>query len=574
LKPFRGKKMLARVTRRTTMMAVAAAAMLSGTSAQAAPPADLQARADALVERTWPADGPGAAVIITQGGRTIYARGRGLANVEARTPISPDTVFRLGSITKQFTSSVIMQLVQEGRIGLDDPLSRFLPDYPQSGASATVRQLLNHTSGVQSYTGIPGFMGSDANTNRPYTTAQMVDLFRDLPSPTRPGEAWNYNNSGYVLLGAIIEQVTGKAWHEAVAERITRPLGLTTIRYGVGEERIPNMARGYTRDDDVVRLARPIHMSVPHAAGALTGTVRDLAGWAQALHHGRVVSAQSYAQMVQPAALPEGRTHPYGFGLGLGDLRGRATVGHGGGIFGFGTASTYVPSEDLFVAVFTNSDTHDIAPDVTMNRLAALALGDPYPEFTAVALDMAAVEPLTGLYRIDGATAERRFFARDGKLYTQRADGPPQEVFSAGGGRFFYGPASLTWFQIRPAADGAHVMEMHQEGAQQAERALRTGPVPAEAAAVTLPRNVLERYVGAYRMPIGQLTVAVDSEGALTAQLPGQPPVHLDATSETEFRVREVGAALVFTVENGRVTRATIRQGGRELSGERVADGS
>ena len=552
------------------MMAMAAAVALSGATAQAAPPADLRAQADALVERTFPAAGPGGAVIITQGGRTIYARGRGLANVEARTAITPDTVFRLGSITKQFTASVIMQLVQEGRISLDDPLSRFFPDYPQPGAGATVRQLLNHTAGVQSYTAIPGFMGAEANTNRAYTTAEMIALFRDMPSPTRPGEAWNYNNSGYVLLGAIIEQVTGKAWHEAVAERIAQPLGLASIRYGVGEERIPNMARGYTVGDNGVQPARPIHMSVPHAAGALTGNVRDLATWAQALHHGRVVSAQSYAQMIQPASLPEGRTHPYGFGLGLGDVRGRPAVGHGGGIFGFGTSSTYVPSEDLFVAVFTNSDTHDVAPDVTLNRLAAIALGDPYPELTAVALDMAAVEPLTGLYRIEGQTDERRFFARDGKLFTQRADGPPQEVFAAGGDRFFYGPASLTWFHIRRAADGSHVMEMHQEGAQLAERAIRTGPVPAEAAALALPRATLERYVGAYRMPIGQLTVAIDADGTLTGQLPGQPPVHLDATSETAFRVREVGAALVFTVENGRVTRATIRQGGRELSGDRA----
>ena len=556
------------------MAAMAAAAAVSGTAAQAAPPADLRAQADALVERTFPADGPGGAVIITQGGRVIYARGRGLADVQARTAITPDTVFRMGSITKQFTASVIMQLVQEGRIGLDDPLSRFFPDYPQPGAGATVRQLLSHTGGVQSYTAIPGFMRDDANTSRAYTTAEMIALFRDMPSPTRPGEAWNYNNSGYVLLGAIIEQVTGKAWHEAVTERIARPLGLTTIRYGVGEERIPGMARGYTVGDNGVQLARPIHMSVPHAAGALTGNVRDLATWAQALHHGRVVSVQSYAQMTQAASLPEGRTHPYGFGLNLGDVRGRPAVGHGGGIFGFGTSSTYAPSEDLFVAVFTNSDTHDVDPDVTMTRLAALALGDPYPQMTAIPLDVAAVEPLSGLYRIEGTTDDRRFFTRDGKLYTQRADAPPSEVFAVGEDRFFYGPASLTGFQIRRAADGAHVMEMHQQGAHAAERAVRTGPVPAEAAALALPRAVLERYVGAYRMPIGQLTVAIDESGTLTGQLPGQPPVHLDATSETEFRVREVGAQLVFTVENGRVTRATIRQGGRELSGEREGSGS
>ena len=563
--------MLGAVTRRTAMAAMAAGGIFAAAPSQAQP-ADLQARADAYVERTWPADGPGGAVIITRGGRTIYARGRGLANVETRTPITPDTVFRMGSITKQFTSSVIMQLVQEGRIRLDDPVSRFLPDYPQPGASATVRQLLNHTSGIQSYTSIPGFMRDDANISRAYTTAEMIALSRDLPAPSRPGEAWSYNNSGYVLLGAIIERVTGKSWHEAVVERIARPLSLSTVRYGVGEDRIPNMARGYTIGDNGVQLARPLHMSVPHAAGALTGNVRDLAAWARALHHGRVVNAQSYAQMIQPAPLTEGRTHPYGFGLQLDDVRGRPAIGHNGGISGFGTTSTYVPGEDLFIAVFTNSDTHEIAPDTIMRRLAAMALGDPYPDLQAVAVDMAAVEPLLGLYRVEGGDAERTFFARDGKLYTQRTDGPELEVFPAGGNRFFYGPASLTWFEMRRAADGAHVMEMHQEGAVAGERALRAGPVPTEAAAgIALPRALLERYVGAYRMPIGLLTIAFGEGDSLTVQLEGQPALPVAARSETEFSVARVGATLVFSADGSRVT---VRQGGREMSGARERGGS
>jgi len=166
-------------------LAVLAAAFTGGAAA-AEPAPDLRARAQAILDGSYPADGPGAAVIVTRHGETIYSAGRGLADVEAHRPITPDTVFRMGSITKQFTASVILQLVQEGRISLDDPLSRFLPDYPQPGASATVRQLLNHTSGVQSYTGIRGWM-VEANTNRPFTTEQMIAEFRDLPSPTRPG---------------------------------------------------------------------------------------------------------------------------------------------------------------------------------------------------------------------------------------------------------------------------------------------------------------------------------------------------------------------------------------------------
>lgn len=549
-------------------LAAFVAAVITGASAAAAPPADLRARADAIVAAAYPADGPGAAIIITRGGETIYRSGRGLADVEARRPIAPDSVFRLGSITKQFTAAVVLQLVQEGRISLDDPVSRFLPDYPQPGAAATVRQLLNHTSGIQSYTGIPGWMVEE-NTNRPYTTAEMIALFRDRPSPTPPGQAWAYNNSGYVLLGAIVEQVTGKAWHQAVAERIAGPLRLATTGYGVERESGPAMARGYTQAEGQVGPARRIHMSVPHAAGALVGTVDDLARWSNALHHGRVVSAGLYTAMITPVALPDGRTEPYGFGLRIGAERGRATIEHGGGIFGFNTYATYVPSDDLFVAVLANSDSPASPPGLVTARLAALALGDPYPEFTRAEADPASLAPLFGIYRVDAA-ASRRFFARGGKLYTTRDGGADLEVFAAGGDTFFYGPNSLTWFRIERGPGGAHVMEMHQNGNVEAERATRTGDVPPEAPPVEVARDILLSYVGRYQTPGPAAEIALGENGVLTIQLSGQPAIPLRPTSATEFVVQGVNARLVFHPENGAVNRFVIHQGGRELEGRRV----
>ncbi|HYI47246.1 MAG TPA: serine hydrolase domain-containing protein [Allosphingosinicella sp.] len=551
-------------------LAAFAAAVITGAGVAAAPPADLRTKADAIVQAAYPADGPGAAVIITRGGETIYRAGRGLADLEARRPIAADSVFRLGSITKQFTAAVVLQLVQEGRISLDDPVSRFFPDYPQPGAAATVRQLLNHTSGIQSYTGIPGWMVEE-NTNRPHSTAEMIALFRDRPSPTPPGQAWAYNNSGYVLLGAIIEKVTGKPWHQAVAERIAGPLGLRTTGYGVERESGAAMVRGYTRSGGEVRPARLIHMSVPHAAGALVGTVDDLARWSNALHHRRVVGPALYAAMIAPAALPEGRTHPYGFGLGLDDVRGRATIGHSGGIFGFSTYATYVPSDDLFVAILTNSDEPASPPALVASRLAALALGDPYPEFERAQVDPATLAPLFGIYRVGDAGVSRRFFAREGKLYTMRDGGADLEVFAAGGDRFFYGPNSLTWFRVERRADGAHVMAMHQNGNVEAERAVRTGDVPPEAPPVQVAREILVTYVGHYQTPGPAAEIAMGENDVLTIQLTGQPAIPLRATSATEFVVQGVDARIVFHPENGAANRFVIHQGGRELEGRRVA---
>lgn len=538
---------------------VAVVASASGVGSAAAQPADLAARAEAIVEAAYPADGPGAAVIITRGGRTIYAGGRGLADVEARRAITPETVFRLASITKQFTAAAILQLVQEGRISLDDPISRFFPDFPQPGASATVRQLLNHTSGIQPYT------GWTEETNRPHTTAEMIALFRDLPPQTPPGQAWKYNNSGYVLLGAIIEKMTGKSWHQAIEERVARPLGLRTIGYGLEREAEAAIARGYKFSDGAVQPAQRIDFA--HAGGALVGTVRDLARWNQALHGGRVVSPELYRAMTSPAPLPGGRTRPYGFGLELGEIRGRSTLGHGGGMPGVGARSIYVPSEDLFVAVLTNYDDNpDASPSSLARRLAALALGEPYREFTRTEVPQQTLAPLFGVYRIGDGEAKRSFYGRDGRLFTKREGASESEVFAAKDDHFFYGPRNLTWFRIERRPDGKHVMEMHQQGARQPERAVRDGDV---APPVTVDRATLQSYVGRYVTEGPTVTIAMGEDGVLTVQLGEQPALPIRPTSQTEFLVEPVGARIVFHPGGGAVNRLVIHQRGGQVEARR-----
>ena len=537
-------------------------------------PPDFKEKVDEYIQSAWPSAGPGAAVIVTEGGKTVYARGQGLADVEAGKPIAPGTVFRLGSITKQLSAAVLLQLVDEGKLSLDDPVSKFVPSLPQPGAGATVRQLLNHTVGVQSYTGIPGWM-VEANTNRPYTTAEMIALFKDLPAPSKPGDQWSYNNSGYVLVGAVIEAVTGKPWHQVVEERIAKPLRLDTLRYGVGEASMPNMAKGYTDGEGGPKPAMKIHMSVPHAAGALVGSVEDIAAWANALHHGKVVGKGTYAAMIAPTPVPgEKEPAPYGFGLGLEKVRGRAAIGHGGGIFGFSTDSLYIPEKDIFVAVFANSDDPATSPGVATHRLAALAIGDPFPAFAKAQVDAKSLEPLFGVYRGKEGEAERRFFMRDGQLYTQRAGGPEMKVYAAGGDRFFYGPNSLTWFAVRRDAGGAHAMEMHQQGSNEAETSLRTGPMPAAAAAFAVPRATLERYVGSYTIGRGEVKVAWGPGEALTIEVPGEGPKPMRAVSSTEFSVDAVGASVTFQEENAAITRMVVKVGDREMKAERVPSGS
>lgn len=543
-----------------TALAMAAPALTMAAPAGALP-ADFKAKADALLASAFPVTGPGAAVVVMDDGKIVYEAGQGLADIDSKRPITPATVFRMGSITKQFSAAIMLQLVAEGKLSLNDKLSKFLPDFPKPGADATVAQLLNHTVGVQSYTAIPGWM-VEANTGKAHTTEQMIAQFKDLPSPSKPGEKFEYNNSGYVLVGAVIEKASGKPWHQNVEERIARPLGLTTIRYGVMESETPNMAVGYTEAEGKIAPAQTIHMSVPHAAGALIGSVEDLAKWNAALHHGKIIPPALCARMIAPTVLPGGKSEQYGYGIAPRELRGHKAIGHGGGIFGFSTDSIYLPKEDVFVAVFANSDSPKTDPGMVMMKLAALATGDPFPTFAKVALDAKAVEPWVGLYTLKNA--ERRVFLRDGKLYTQRTGGGELEAVSAGNGRYFY-DNSLTWFELKRDASGLPVVALYPEGAAEPQLSSRSGPIPPEPKAAEVPRTTLQTYVGTYTSAIGLFTIALSREGPMTAQLTGQQPIPLQAVSATEFRTLGVDARVIFQAEGGKVNGLVLRQRGREM---------
>ena len=546
------------------VMLMAAAAALAATPVLSLPPG-FKEKADALLAASYPADGPGAAVVISENGEIVYRGARGLADVEAKRPITPQSVFRIGSITKQFSAAVVLQLAAEGKIELTDPISQYLPGYPEPGGSATIAQLLNHTVGIQSYTGIPGWM-VEANTNRAYTTEQLMAVFKDLPAPSKPGEKFAYNNSGYILVGALIEAVTGNSWAAEVERRIAKPLGLDTIEDGVGEAAVAAMATGYTAGETGPKLAQKIHMSVPGAAGALIGNAEDLAKWGNALHHGKVVPEPYYAQMITPLKAADGSDLPYGFGLFPGKLRGTPMVSHSGGIFGFASDSVYVPSNDLFVAILTNSDRPNVDPGMVMSKLAALAIGKPYESFDTVELDQKAVEPLLGVYEFKAA--KRTIAMIDGKLTARRDDNSPAELFAAGNNRFHYGTQDLSWFELRRDAAGMREMVFHPNGEDEVELGTWSGPVPV-IVEVDVPRDKLAAYAGIYSTPMGKATVALADDGKLTIQLAGQPALGLRATSESEFLVDKVAAKVAFTSADGKVTGLEIAQGGRKLPGTR-----
>lgn len=300
------------------------------------------------------AEGPVAslAIAVKKGDDLLLARGYGYADVENDVRATAETVYRIGSITKQFTASSIMQLVEEGRIDLDHLMTEYLPDFPMQGHEVTIRHLLTHTSGIRSYTGLASWR---PKMTLDLTDAELVALFENEPFDFEPGAEYRYNNSAFYLLGMIIEKVSGHTYREYLSANIFQPVGLTGSSYCDERPIIRGRAEGYeTSNGELVNDAY-LSMNQPGAAGALCSTVIDLLSWTSALRAGRVVTPESYARMTTDHTLNDGSAVGYGFGLGVGSLEGRSTVSHGGGINGFNTMLAHYPDSDLDVVVLSNT---------------------------------------------------------------------------------------------------------------------------------------------------------------------------------------------------------------------------
>jgi D-alanyl-D-alanine carboxypeptidase len=404
---------------------------------------------DEVIAKLAPPAGPGAAIAVQQHGEVIHTASHGLANVEWGIPIAADTVFRIGSITKQFTAAAIMHLVEQGKIELDHPLERWLPDYPVNGRLITVRHLLNHTSGIKSYTSLPHFFRDISRQDMPL--ARLIDVFKDLEPDFEPGERFLYNNSGYVLLGAIIEACSGEDYATFLANTFFTPLGMTSTRYLHDEPIVPKRASGYAEAAGRLSNAPPLAMSLPHAAGALGATVGDLLIWDRALRGGHVVSPASYAAMTTPGRLNDGSPMTYGFGLATLNYRGHPGIGHGGGINGFLSNLTYWPDADLTIAVLSNSGSFPIQR--AFYGLARRAMGLPDLHRRVVKAGENDLAAASGIYAFD-----------IGPLTLEVKDGALASAFPAPGslyrpfgkGRFFLEGDTEIALHFEDLVDGAY----------------------------------------------------------------------------------------------------------------------
>lgn len=399
-------------------------------------------------------------VLVARDGKTLLDKGYGFANLEWQVPNTPTTRFRLGSITKQFTAASILLLEERGKLKTDDPVKKYMPDAPAAWDKVTIFHLLTHTSGIPSFTSFPDYESHECQTMTPQ---QLVDWFRDKPLEFEPGTKWNYSNSGYVLLGYLIEKISGQSYAGFVQQNIFAPLGMKDSGYDSNSAIIERRAAGYSPGKNGMENAGFINMSIPLSAGALYSTTEDLLRWEQGLFGGKLLSPASLAKMTTPFK------QDYAFGLGVSTQHGHKIIAHDGGIEGFNTSLAYYPDDKLVVAVLGN-------------------------------LNGPAVNEIAG--------------------------------------------------SLAQVAHGEKVV------------------LNSERKEISLPQQVLAKYVGTYELaPAFSINMTLE-DGRLMTQATNQRKLPLYAESETMFFLKDVNAQIEFVKnDKGEVTGLVLHQGGREMKG-------
>ncbi|KWV92447.1 serine hydrolase [Erythrobacter sp. AP23] len=407
---------------------------------------------------------PGAAAIVLREGKVIFRQAVGSADIELGVRLEPEHVFRIASLTKQFTAAAIMLLQERGELSVEDDILRFLPEYPTHGHTIRIKDLMSHTSGIFNYTNAPGFFESTASQET--SVEQMIESFKSRPMDFAPETGLNYSNSGYVLLGAIIEQVSGQSYAEFMEENILRPLSLDHTRLGdrsltkgrvAGYEALPS--------GDYIN-ARPIDMTQAYAAGALLSTVDDLAKWNAALTNGELISEQSYREMTTPFVLKNGESVPFGYGFRIETLRGKKAIHHSGSINGFSAHMVWLPEEEVYVAVLKNSIGGDPTPMTIAFKLAGLAIGDPFPDFQRSPVGRGTLDRFAGRYC--SAPNRQYTLTPDETGGLNLTQGNNELLFEPAGGMRFFRPQSLTYIELKAATSGsADGFELYLNGADQ-----------------------------------------------------------------------------------------------------------
>lgn len=394
------------------------------------------------------------AVLVVKDGKVLLDKGYGFANLEWQVANTPESKFRIGSMTKQFTAAAIFLLQERGKLSLNDPVKKYL-EVPPAWDKITIYHLLTHTAGIPNVTALPEF---DAHQRNPAKPDEIIAWFKDKPLEFEPGSKGKYSNSGYIVLGRVIEKASGVSYQDFLADNIFKPLGLKDTGYDSNSAVIAHHASGYQPAKGGFRVADYTDMTVPFAAGALYSTTHDLVAWDEALFGGKLLSKASLEKMTTPFF------NNYACGLGVNEVEGHRVISHGGAIQGFNSFGAYLPADKLAVVVLAN--VNGPAPDEIAKALVEVGLGKTVElpsERKAVALDAKSFEVFVGVYQL--APSFSVTISRDGEHFFAQGSGQPKvEIFPSSPHEFFAKVVDATMRFELDDKGHATTLILHQNG--------------------------------------------------------------------------------------------------------------
>jgi CubicO group peptidase (beta-lactamase class C family) len=521
----------------------------------------IEAEIDAIFNQAYPINSPGATVLIAKDDKIFYRKAFGMANLELKVRMKPENVMNLASITKQFTSVAILILMEQGKISLQDNLLKYIPDFPR-GNEITIRHLLNHTSGVKDYTRIPELR---AKTRLDMAPEEIISNFKNLSLEFNPDERYDYCNSGYLLLGYIIENLSGMSYGDFIQKNIFDKLGMKSSYYDDKYKIIPNRANGYQFYEGNYENAEYMSTTFPYAAGSLMSTVDDMFLWSKAIQNNELISEKSKQMAFTNHRLLNGKQTNYGFGWAINEIAGISTIEHTGGINGFSTSGIYIPGRNIYSIVLTNIDDGK-GPETNNIKVASILLGKPITENVAVKISEEELKKWIGAYQFEDVI---RFITyENGILYSTREGGRPIKLEPMSDNEFKFESSFTAYkFSIKDSKKQVLYTDRIKKSI-----GVQTDKKPVtEKEIIPLATNILAKYVGVYELqPSFQINIEIQNNH-LFAKTTGQPSVELFAETENSFLIKEIGAKVVFNLNtDGSIKSLTFSQGGMKMEGKKV----
>ncbi|ELR72982.1 D-alanyl-D-alanine carboxypeptidase [Fulvivirga imtechensis AK7] len=515
-------------------------------------------KTDSLLQQALPEKEHAVAVLVAKGNDIIYQKALGYADREAKLEANLKTTFRIGSVTKQFTAVAILKLVEMGKMKLDDPLSKYILDFPR-GEEVTIHHLLTHVSGIRSYTDQPEFLH---RVTVPVDQGVLIEEIKSLGYEFSPGEQWKYNNSAYYILGYLVEKVSGMSYEKFLTRHFFQPAGMTNTGVYHNDKKPKNEAKGYSLDSADLELALDWDMTWAGGAGNMYSTVSDLHRWNQKLFAGALIQKDLLEKAHTKVKLNDGSEYPYGYGWGVGEYKGLRRIAHGGGLHGFLSSLIYYPELDATIVVLSNaSPPGNIVPTSFAENLTKIYFEEHLEKDEEVEVDYALYDKYTGKYEYPGGVIMT--VSRDGAhLYGQLTGQARYEIFPKGDHRFFWKvvDAQVT-FHLNEQGEVDYAA--HSQGGFEAK-----APRIADQQEVALEEGAFERYSGEYNMN-GTNVKIWEEENRYYIQLEGQPRFEIFPKSDNRFFLKDLVAEIEFGSEEPKATSFTLYQGGREIKARR-----